>query len=83
MWKKVGQFLSVCYLLVAICLLVAVCCYCYPNLEAWGRTALSGKEDSPVKAAFSVLSDSLSQGETLQDSLSLSYEALTGGSAAD
>lgn len=83
MWQKFCNFLSVCYILGAVCLLLAVCCYCYPNVEAWGRKVLSGSEDSPAKAAFAVLSDELGQGSSLKDSVVRSYEVLVGEETAD
>lgn len=83
MWQKLCNFLSVCYVLGALCLLVLVCCRCYPDMELRGRKVFAGSEDSPARAAFSVLSEELGHGSSFKESVVKSYEVLFGEEATD
>ena len=64
------------YLLVAICLFLGVCGYCYPDAGMWTRAVIAGAEDSPVREAFNVLSDGLEEGLSIRDAAKSSVSAL-------
>ena len=76
--KKNGlkSTLSVIYLLFAICLFLGVCGKFYPQVGDKLKTAITGKEDNPVREAFGVLTEGLGNNEPVKDVLSQSYEVL-------
>ena len=76
--EKFVAALSVAYIAAAFCLLAAACGHCYPQLGDFGRRLMIGGEDSPAREAFSALTDSLEQGNSLKDSVAFSYEVLFG-----
>ena len=59
--------LSALYLLAAAGLLLGVCGHCYPAVGRWVGTVLGGSESSPVREAFSVLSEGLERGTSLKE----------------
>jgi len=70
------NILSVLYVAGAVYLLFLVCTHCYPQTEEYLRQALAGLEDSPVRAAFSVLTEGLQQGQPVVECLTDSCEVL-------
>ena len=76
--EKLLTAISITYVAAAICFLTAVSCRCYPQLGELGRRFFVGNEDSPAREAFSALTNSLEQGNSLKDSVAISYEALFG-----
>ena len=78
--KKKGSWVmgicSIVYLMVAICLLLGVCGYCYPAIGTWSKMIISGAEDSPVREAFHVLSDGLQSGAPIKDTALESLQVL-------
>ena len=78
LWDKIAAFLSACCVFAAATLLFMLCLRCYPEIGAYGKAAFFGDDDSPARAAFSVLAESLEDGETIRDSLVKSYEVLIG-----
>lgn len=77
-FEKFFIFLSVAYILAAVFLLIVVCGRCFPEAGELGRQIMIGREDSPAREAFSVLTDSLEQGNSWQTSVSDAYEVLLG-----
>ncbi len=75
----VATFCSVVYILVALCLLLGVCGYCYPSFGQRLRETAGGWEDSPVRQAFGTLADGLEAGEPVKEAFAASFEVLTGG----
>ena len=76
--EKLAAAISVIYITAAFCLLVAVCTHCYPKVGEFGRRLVMGTEESPARAAFSVLTDSLERGNSLKNSVISSCEVLFG-----
>ena len=71
-------FLSTIYILVALCLLVVVCIYCYPTVGQEVREIIGGWEDSPVREAFGTLADGLEAGLPVKETVAASFEVLIG-----
>ncbi len=78
-----AAFFSSLYLIAAAALLLAVCGHCYPHLGQWVRQTVGGGDHSPVREAFSTLAEELGAGNSLTDSLTHSYEVLTGEKTSD
>lgn len=72
---------STIYLLVAICLFLGVCANYYPQVGQTLRDVISGPDDSPIREAFGVLTDGLSDSRPVKEVLSQSYEVLSGEDA--
>ena len=73
--------LSAVYLLVSLCLLLGICAKCYPQADEKLRQALIGAQSSPVREAFSVLTQGLTEDVPVKEVLSRSYEVLLDGVA--
>ena len=79
--KKNGVFaavFSLLYLVAAIGLLLGVCGHCYPGLGQWVDTVIAGNDDSPVRAAFNILSEGLESGVPLKEAAQTSFAVLIG-----
>jgi len=76
--EKFAGNISGCCLVAAAVMLLYVCSHCYPQLGNYGRKLLFGVDNSPAKEAFSVLADSLEDGNSIKDSFVRSYEVLVG-----
>lgn len=74
----IAVFFSVVYVLAALCLLLGVCGYCYPEIGDGLRQAVAGWEESPVREAFSTLADGLEAGLPMKDTVEASFEVLFG-----
>ena len=75
---KIKTALSAVYLLLAVCILLGVCSYCYPQIGQKARQIIAGATDSPAREAFGVLTDGLSESRPVREVLARSYEVLTG-----
>jgi len=78
--RKIRTILSTVYLLLAVCILLGVCGYCYPKVGEKARQVIAGATDSPMREAFGVLTDGLSQNRPVKEVLSQSYEVFKGES---
>lgn len=76
--EKFAGIISGCCLVAAAIMLLYVCSHCYPQLGNYGRKLLFGVDDSPAREAFSVLADSLEDGNSIKDSFVRLYEVLFG-----
>lgn len=76
--EKLAGIISGCCLFAAAAMLLYVCSHCYPQLGNYGRELLFGVDNSPAIEAFSVLADSLEDGNSIRDSFARSYEVLVG-----
>lgn len=75
---KLAGFLSGCCLIAAAILLLHVCSYCYPDIDHYGKKLLFGMEHGAAREAFSVLAESLEEGDSIKESVVRSYEVLIG-----
>ncbi len=71
-------FFSGLALLLSVICLLAVCNYCYPDLEHKARAILGGMEDSPVRQAFHTMAEGLEAGEPVKQTLAESVQVLLG-----
>lgn len=76
--RDIRNSISIIYLLVSICLVLAVCAHCYPAVGQKLRHIIVGATDSPVREAFGVLADGLTEDKPVKEVLSQSYEVLVG-----
>ena len=74
----VATFFAIVYMLVALCLLLGVCGYCYPSFGQRLRETAGGWDDSPVRQAFGNLADGLEAGEPVKEAFAAAFEVLTG-----
>lgn len=74
--SRFAVFCSTVYLFVSIGLLVIVCSVYCPQLGERVRTAVTGWDRSPVKAAFHTFADGLEQGQPVREAFSQTVEVL-------
>ena len=75
---QIKSLISGIYLLLAVCLVLGVCGYCYPQIGQKARQIISGSDNGAVQEAFGVLADGLLEKKPVKEVLSQSYEALKG-----
>ncbi len=71
-------FLSGLALLLSVVCLLAVCHYCYPDVEQKAREVLSGMEDSPARQAFHTMAEGLEAGEPVKQTIAETVQVLFG-----
>jgi len=71
-------FFSVLYILAALCMLLGVCSFCYPQFCEHVLQVVGGMEDSPVREAFGTLADGLEAGLPVKETVAASVEVLLG-----
>lgn len=65
-------------LLLSVICLLAVCHYCYPNVEQKAREVLGGMENSPARQAFHTMAEGLEAGEPVKQTLTETVQVLFG-----
>ena len=75
---RIKSVLSAVYLLLAVCLTLGICGYCYPQINDKAREIIAGAASGPVQEAFCVLTDGLGDHKPVREVLSQSYEVLKG-----
>lgn len=71
-------FFSVLYILAALCMLLGVCSFCYPEIKTFFQQIFGGMEDSPVREAFGTLADGLEAGMPVKETVVATVEILLG-----
>ncbi len=71
-------FLSGLALLLSVVCLLAVCHYCYPNIEEKAKEVLGGMKDSSARQAFHTMAEGLEAGEPVKQTLSETVQVLFG-----
>lgn len=74
----VAAFFSFLYILAALCLLLGVCSFCYPQVGERVRQVIGGWEESAVREAFGTLADGLEAGLPVKETVAASVEVLLG-----